>query len=33
MGLKLFGVKLEGSGVLAAMDHFSAHPAPAIQTA
>jgi len=33
MGLKLFGVKLAGSGVLAAMDHFSAHPAPAIQTA
>jgi alanine-glyoxylate transaminase / serine-glyoxylate transaminase / serine-pyruvate transaminase len=28
MGLKLSGVKLAGSGVLAAMDYFSAHPAP-----
>ena len=27
MGLKLSGVKLAGSGVQAAMDHFSAHPA------
>ncbi len=26
MGLKLAGVKLAGSGVLAAMDHFAAHP-------
>lgn len=26
MGLKLAGVKLAGSGVQAAMDHFSAHP-------
>lgn len=26
MGLKLTGVKLAGSGVQAAMDHFSAHP-------
>ena len=29
MGLKLVGVKLAGSGVQAAMDHFSNHPAPA----
>ena len=29
MGLKLIGVKLAGSGVHAAMDHFSKHPAPA----
>jgi alanine-glyoxylate transaminase/serine-glyoxylate transaminase/serine-pyruvate transaminase len=29
MGLKLFGVKLAASGVQAAMDHFSNHPAPA----
>jgi alanine-glyoxylate transaminase/serine-glyoxylate transaminase/serine-pyruvate transaminase len=28
MGLKLAGVKLEGSGVLAAMDYFSSHPIP-----
>jgi alanine-glyoxylate transaminase/serine-glyoxylate transaminase/serine-pyruvate transaminase len=28
MGLKLSGVKLAGSGVAAAMDYFSAHPAP-----
>jgi alanine-glyoxylate transaminase/serine-glyoxylate transaminase/serine-pyruvate transaminase len=28
MGLKLSGVKLAGSGVQAAMDHFSAHQAP-----
>jgi len=28
MGLKLSGVKLAGSGVQAAMDFFSAHPAP-----
>lgn len=28
MGLKLAGVKLAGSGVQAAMDWFSAHPAP-----
>jgi alanine-glyoxylate transaminase / serine-glyoxylate transaminase / serine-pyruvate transaminase len=28
MGLKLSGVKLAGSGVQAAMDHFAAHPAP-----
>jgi alanine-glyoxylate transaminase/serine-glyoxylate transaminase/serine-pyruvate transaminase len=28
MGLKLAGVKLAGSGVQAAMDHFAAHPAP-----
>jgi alanine-glyoxylate transaminase/serine-glyoxylate transaminase/serine-pyruvate transaminase len=28
MGLKLGGVALAGSGVQAAMDHFSAHPAP-----
>lgn len=27
MGLKLSGVKLAGSGVLAAMEHFSSHPA------
>ena len=30
MGLKLFGVQLKRSGVLAAMDHFAAHPAPAM---
>jgi alanine-glyoxylate transaminase / serine-glyoxylate transaminase / serine-pyruvate transaminase len=28
MGFKLAGVKLAGSGVAAAMDHFAAHPAP-----
>jgi alanine-glyoxylate transaminase/serine-glyoxylate transaminase/serine-pyruvate transaminase len=28
MGMKLGGVKLAGSGVQAAMDYFSAHPAP-----
>ena len=28
MGLKLSGVRLAGSGVLAAMDHFAAHPTP-----
>src|SRR3954471_1033400 len=28
MGLKLAGVKLAGSGVQAAMDHFAGHPAP-----
>jgi alanine-glyoxylate transaminase/serine-glyoxylate transaminase/serine-pyruvate transaminase len=28
MGLKLAGVRLAGSGVLAAMDHFAAHPVP-----
>ena len=28
MGLKLSGVKLAGSGVLAAMDYFAAHPVP-----
>jgi alanine-glyoxylate transaminase/serine-glyoxylate transaminase/serine-pyruvate transaminase len=28
MGLKLAGVKLAGSGVAAAMEHFAAHPAP-----
>jgi alanine-glyoxylate transaminase/serine-glyoxylate transaminase/serine-pyruvate transaminase len=28
MGLKLSGVKLAGSGVQAAMDHFSNHLAP-----
>ncbi|RYX92631.1 MAG: aminotransferase class V-fold PLP-dependent enzyme [Comamonadaceae bacterium] len=28
MGLKLAGVKLAGSGVLAAMDYFSSHPVP-----
>jgi alanine-glyoxylate transaminase/serine-glyoxylate transaminase/serine-pyruvate transaminase len=27
MGLKLFGVKLAGNGVQAAMDHFASHPA------
>ncbi|MEQ1683311.1 MAG: aminotransferase class V-fold PLP-dependent enzyme [Burkholderiaceae bacterium] len=30
MGLKLAGVKLAGSGVQAAMDHFASHPAPAL---
>lgn len=30
MGLKLAGVKLAGSGVNAAMDHFAGHPAPAL---
>jgi alanine-glyoxylate transaminase / serine-glyoxylate transaminase / serine-pyruvate transaminase len=30
MGLKLAGVKLAGSGVQAAMDHFANHAAPAI---
>ena len=29
MGLKLSGVKLAASGMPAAMDHFSSHPAPA----
>ncbi len=33
MGLKLAGVKLAGSGVAAAMDHFAAHPAPRPQVA
>src|SRR5690606_24050361 len=28
MGLKLSGVKLAGSGVQAAMDHFASHPQP-----
>jgi alanine-glyoxylate transaminase / serine-glyoxylate transaminase / serine-pyruvate transaminase len=28
MGLKLAGVKLQGSGVHATMDHFAKHPAP-----
>ena len=28
MGLKLSGVKLANSGVLAAMDYFAANPAP-----
>jgi Serine-pyruvate aminotransferase/archaeal aspartate aminotransferase len=28
MGLKLAGVKLAGSGVQAAMDHFASHRAP-----
>jgi alanine-glyoxylate transaminase/serine-glyoxylate transaminase/serine-pyruvate transaminase len=30
MGLNLAGVKLVGSGVQAAMDHFASHPAPAL---
>ena len=30
MGLKLAGVKLAGSGVQAAMEHFANHPAPAL---
>ncbi len=30
MGLKLAGVAIAGSGVQAAMEHFAAHPAPAI---
>ena len=30
MGLKLAGVKLAGSGVQAAMEHFAHHPAPAL---
>jgi alanine-glyoxylate transaminase/serine-glyoxylate transaminase/serine-pyruvate transaminase len=30
MGMKLAGIKLAGSGVLAAMDHFSSDPAPAV---
>ncbi len=30
MGLKLASVKLAGSGVQAAMDHFANHPAPAL---
>jgi len=29
MGMKLAGIKLAGSGVQAAMDHFSSHTAPA----
>jgi alanine-glyoxylate transaminase/serine-glyoxylate transaminase/serine-pyruvate transaminase len=29
MGLKLSGVQLNGSGVQAAMDYFSANPVPA----
>jgi alanine-glyoxylate transaminase / serine-glyoxylate transaminase / serine-pyruvate transaminase len=33
MGLKLAGVKLSGSGVQAAMDHFAAHAAPAVKKA
>jgi alanine-glyoxylate transaminase/serine-glyoxylate transaminase/serine-pyruvate transaminase len=31
MGLRLVGVRLAASGVQAAMDHFSKHPAPAAQ--
>jgi alanine-glyoxylate transaminase/serine-glyoxylate transaminase/serine-pyruvate transaminase len=31
MGLKLSGVKLAGSGVLAAMDYFAGHPIAAPQ--
>jgi len=27
MGMKLAGIKLAGSGVHAAMDHFASHPA------
>ena len=30
MGFKLAGVKLAGSGILAAMDYFAAHPAPSV---
>jgi alanine-glyoxylate transaminase / serine-glyoxylate transaminase / serine-pyruvate transaminase len=30
MGLRLAGVKLAGSGVQAAMEHFASHPAPAL---
>ena len=30
MGLKLAGVKLAGSGVQAAMEHFANHPTPAL---
>jgi len=30
MGLKLAGIKLQGSGIQAAMEHFSQHPAPAL---
>ena len=30
MGLKLTGVKTSGSGVQAAMDHFTSHAAPAL---
>ncbi|TDP64068.1 pyridoxal-phosphate-dependent aminotransferase family protein [Roseateles toxinivorans] len=30
MGLKLAGIKLQSSGIQAAMDHFSQHPAPAL---
>ena len=33
MGLKLSGIKLAGSGVLAAMDYFASHPAPALPSA
>jgi alanine-glyoxylate transaminase/serine-glyoxylate transaminase/serine-pyruvate transaminase len=33
MGLQLAGVKLAGSGVQAAMAHFSAHPAPHLRVA
>jgi alanine-glyoxylate transaminase/serine-glyoxylate transaminase/serine-pyruvate transaminase len=29
MGMKLSGIKLAGSGVHAAMDHFANHTAPA----
>nr|WP_316639774.1 aminotransferase class V-fold PLP-dependent enzyme [uncultured Roseateles sp.] len=31
MGLKLAGIKLQGSGVQAAMDHFAGHAAPALK--
>ena len=30
MGLKLAGVRLAGSGVQAAMEHFASHPAPSV---
>ena len=33
MGFRLSGVSLAGSGVLAAMDHFAAHPEPALPAA
>jgi alanine-glyoxylate transaminase/serine-glyoxylate transaminase/serine-pyruvate transaminase len=33
MGLKLAGVRLAGSGVAAAMEHFAAHPAPPVPAA
>ena len=32
MGMKLAGIKLRGSGVQAAMDHFASHAAPAAST-